>query len=297
MQFDLAAEGVRVGRKRVARLKEAGSCCLSRGGLREGGALPPSPQGPSAPRPPPGAIAPGPRKSQNINCPPKRGSSTFRCRRGRNYPGAGLRWRAPNKRGPILPLMPEEPEVETESIREGIREELERQGGGFLKRIALTTALLAALAAIAALRAGATVNEALMLRTEAARLQSEASDQWAFFQAKGLKTAIEEASRTSWLAIGKEPPPEYAAKQERQAAERKEIEAKAREKEKERDEKIAESDHLLHEHHGFANTVAILQVSIALGAVAALTHNRAVWITSLLLGAGGLALFAVTFLR
>lgn len=192
--------------------------------------------------------------------------------------------------------MPEGPEIETENLREGIREELEHEGGGFLKRIALTTAILAALAAIAALRAGATVNEALMLRTEAARLQAEASDQWAFFQAKGLKAAVEEASRTSWLALGKEPPPEYAAKQERQAAEQKEIEAKAREKEKERDEKIAESDHLLHKHHGFANTVAILQVSIALGAVAALTRNSAVWIASLLLGTGGIALLAFSML-
>src|ERR1700674_3472365 len=113
----------------------------------------------------------------------------------------------------ILPCMPEGPDIETENLREGIREELEREGGTFLKRIALTTALLAACAAIAALRAGATVNEALLLRTEAARLQSEASDQWAFFQAKGLKSAIEEASRSSWLAIGKEPPPEYGAKQ------------------------------------------------------------------------------------
>lgn len=193
--------------------------------------------------------------------------------------------------------MPEEPEIETENIRDGIREELEREGGGFLKRIALTTAILAALAAVAALRAGATVNEALMLRTEGTRLQAEASDQWAFYQAKGLKAAIEEASRTSWLAIGKQPPPEYAVNEQRHAEERKEIEAKAREKEKERDEKIAEADRLLHEHHGFANTVAILQVSIALGAVAALTRNRAVWFGSMILGGGGLALFAFTLLH
>jgi hypothetical protein len=193
--------------------------------------------------------------------------------------------------------MPEEPEIETENIRDGIREELDREGGGFLKRIALTTAILAALAAVAALRAGATVNEALMLRTEGTRLQAEASDQWAFYQAKGLKAAIEEASRTSWLAIGKQPPPEYAANEQRHAEERKEIEAKAREKEKERDEKIVEADRLLHEHHGFANTVAILQVSIALGAVAALTRNRAVWFGSMILGGGGLALFAFTLLH
>jgi hypothetical protein len=104
--------------------------------------------------------------------------------------------------------MPEEPEIETEKLHEAIKEELEHEGGRFLKRIALTTALFAALAAIAALLAGATVNNALVLKTEAARLQSEASDQWAFYQAKGIKAAVQEASRTSWLAIGKEPPAE-----------------------------------------------------------------------------------------
>src|SRR5881409_4073142 len=111
--------------------------------------------------------------------------------------------------------MPEAPEVETERLHEAIKEELEHEGGALLKRIALSTALFAALAAIASLRAGATVNEALVLKTEAARLQAEASDQWAYYQAKGIKAATAEASRTSWLAIAKEPPAEYAQKQKR----------------------------------------------------------------------------------
>jgi hypothetical protein len=191
--------------------------------------------------------------------------------------------------------VPDEPEIETAELREKIHEEIEREGGGsFLKSIALTTALLAVFAAVASLRAGGTVNHALMDRTEATRLQAEASDQWAFYQAKGLKAAAEEASRASWLAIGKEPPAEYAERKARYGVEQKEIEGKAREKEKARDEKVAESDRLLHEHHGYANAVAIFQVAIALGAVAALTRNRLVWTLSMLLGAGGLVLFAIT---
>jgi hypothetical protein len=193
--------------------------------------------------------------------------------------------------------MPEGPEVPTETLTEEIREEFEHEGGALLKRIALSTALFAALAAIAALRAGATVNEALVLKTEAARLQAEASDQWAFYQAKGIKAATAEAARTSWLAIAKEPPLEYAEKQKRYGEEQKEIEKKAREKEKERDEKSKEADELLHHHHGFANTVALFQVAIALGAVAALTRNRPVWAGSLVLGIAATALFAVTLLR
>ena len=192
--------------------------------------------------------------------------------------------------------MPEAPEVETENLNEAIHEELEHEGGGFLKRIALTTALLAAMAAIAALRAGATVNEALVLKTESTRLQAEASDQWAYYQAKGIKAGIQEAARTSWLAVNKEPPAEYAEKQKRYGEEQAEIQKKAREIEKERDAKSAEADHLLHHHHGYANAVAVFQVAIALGAVAALTRSRPVWLVSLLLGAGGIALFALTLL-
>ena len=55
--------------------------------------------------------------------------------------------------------MPEELEVETENVHETVHESIEREGNWLLKSIALTTALLASLAAVAALRAGATVNE------------------------------------------------------------------------------------------------------------------------------------------
>jgi hypothetical protein len=192
--------------------------------------------------------------------------------------------------------MPESPEVETEKLHEAIHEELEKEGGSFLKQVALTTAVLAALAAVSALQAGATVNEALLLKTEATRLQAEASDQWAYYQAKGVKAAIQEATRTSWLAAGKEPPPDYAEKQKRYGEEQKEIQDQAREREKQRDEKSRKADHLLHRHHRFANAVALFQVSIALGAVAALTRYRVVWLASMLLGLGGLGAAALGLL-
>jgi Domain of unknown function (DUF4337) len=190
--------------------------------------------------------------------------------------------------------MPEGPEVETEKLRETIHAELEHEGGSFLKRIALTTAILAAFAAIAALRAGATVNEALVLKTEATRLQAEASDQWAYYQAKGLKAAVQEASVTAWLAIGKEPPPKYLDEQKRYKEEQAEIRKKAEEKEHQRDEKSKEADELIHHHHGFASAVALFQVSIALGAVAALTSIRLVWFGSMGGGLVGIVLFART---
>ena len=192
--------------------------------------------------------------------------------------------------------MPEGPEVETERLHEAIHEELEKEGGTLLRSIALTTAILAALAALASLRAGATVNEALVLKTEATRLQAEASDQWAYYQAKGIKAAVAEASAASWLAAGKPAPPQRAVNQARYASQQKEIEKAAREKERERDAKSKEADHLLHRHHRYADTVALYQVAIALGAVAALTRSRLAWLASILLGIGGTVLLLVAFL-
>ena len=106
--------------------------------------------------------------------------------------------------------MPEGPELETEKLHEAIHEEMEKEGGGFLRAIALTTGVLAAFAAVAALEAGSTVNEALVLKTEATRLQALASDQWAFYQAKGVKAAVQAASRSAWEALGKEPPARFS---------------------------------------------------------------------------------------
>ena len=137
------------------------------------------------------------------------------------------------------------------------------------------------------------MNEALALKTEATGLQAEASDQWAFYQAKGIKQAVAEASESAYRAIAKDPPPVYAEKQKRYGEEQEEIKAKAKEKEAERDRKSAEADHLLHRHHGFANAVALFQVSIALGAMAALSRMRIVWWGSLAVGAVGLVLFAI----
>src|SRR5437667_12672950 len=102
--------------------------------------------------------------------------------------------------------MPETPEVETDRLREAVQEELERERGVFLRRIALTTAVLAAVAAIAALKAGSTANEALVLKTEAARLQAEASDQWANYQAKGMPRRLPSRPKQARQESNLQPP-------------------------------------------------------------------------------------------
>ena len=188
--------------------------------------------------------------------------------------------------------MPEEIEVDTDKLREQIDHQIEETGGGRLLRLtALTTAMLAALAAVASLKAGATVNDAILLKTEATQLQSQASDQWAYYQAKGIKGAVAASSIEAYNAAGKAPPATLGTTVQRYAAQQDSIMAAARALEHQRDEKSAEADRLLQHHHALANAVALLQVAIALGAVAALTRSKAVLGGSWLAGAIGAAIF------
>jgi hypothetical protein len=187
--------------------------------------------------------------------------------------------------------VPEGPEVDLDKLREQIDEEIERTSGRLIRVIALSTALLAACAAIASLEAGATVNEALVLKTEATQLQARASDQWAYYQAKGIKGAIASATLATWRAAGKTPPAAESVAVAKYAADQQAIADSARQMEHERDARSAEADALLHRHHGFAYAVAFFQIAIALGAIAALTKSRPVLAASVFAGAVGIGFF------
>jgi hypothetical protein len=189
--------------------------------------------------------------------------------------------------------MPEEIEIDTDKLRETIDEEIEHSGSKMLKWVSLSTAILAAIAAVASLKAGDTVNEALALKSDATRIQALASDQWAYYQAKGIKGAVARASAVTWKAAGKPVPADLDSTAKRYDNEQKEITAKAKELEGERDAKEHEAGELLEKHHRFAAAVAFFQVAIALGAVAALTRVKLVWFGSLALGAAGLVFFAL----
>lgn len=76
----------------------------------------------------------------------------------------------------------EDIEVPTEHLHEEINERA-KEGKGWLLYLAISTAFMAVLAAIAGLMAGHYSNEALIE-------QIKASDQWAYYQAKGIKAEI-----------------------------------------------------------------------------------------------------------
>src|SRR5438034_5565392 len=80
----------------------------------------------------------------------------------------------------------EEAEVPLEHLQEHVHRSAEHSGAAWISWVALSTAILAVLAAIAGLLSGKHVNEAMMN-------QIEASDQWSYYQAKSIKAAVLDA--------------------------------------------------------------------------------------------------------
>jgi hypothetical protein len=189
--------------------------------------------------------------------------------------------------------MPEEIEIDTDKLRETIDDEIERseqRGAKMLRWVALYTAVLAAVTAVVSLHAGSTINEALVLKSEATALQAQASDQWAYYQAKGIKGAIALNAAQSYAAAGKKAPDSLAAQAAKYTKDQADITTEARKLEAERDAKSHEADGLLGRHHHYAFAVALLQVAIALGAVAALTRQNAAFGLSVVCGVAGAAI-------
>ena len=196
--------------------------------------------------------------------------------------------------------MPEE-EFETMEFKEKLDEATERAVEAAEHRslwivyLSFSTALIAVLAAIAALESGAFSNEALIQKNEALLAQAQASDQWAYYQAKSVKAAI----YSSQAAATQSSNPDLAKKAQQQAdrysKEEEEISKSAKEREKEVAEKGELSAISMEHHHRFAYSVTMFQISIALAAVAALSKQKGVWFAGLVVAAAGLIYFADGF--
>ena len=165
----------------------------------------------------------------------------------------------------------EEAEVPLEHLHEQVKETAEHSGATWISWVALSTAILAVLAAIAGLLSGHHVNEAMMN-------QIEASDQWSYYQAKSIKAAVLDAK----ISLAGTPNESDASKRDRYEKEQEEIKSEA-----ERKEAVAKSN--FHKHEVFARGVTMFQIAIAIAAISALTRKPRFWIVSLLFGAAGCA--------
>src|SRR5437870_10394498 len=163
----------------------------------------------------------------------------------------------------------EEAEVPLEQLHEEIHHRAEHSGEKWISWVALSTAILAVLAAIAGLLSGSHANEAMMK-------QIESADQWAFYQAKGIKAAVLDA-KMSLTGSASDADGEKAAKYSEEQAE---IQKEARAKE-------GEAKQNFHRHEVFARGVTLFQIAIAIAAISALTKKPRFWIVSLFFGGVG----------
>lgn len=141
----------------------------------------------------------------------------------------------------------------------------------FAGRIAVTTAILATLGALFAYEGGATQANAMLYKNNAAIKKTEASNQWNFYQAKSSKQNLAELGAT--LTSG-DKAEQYRKDVERYKSEKTEIQKTAQALEAEAKEWDTQSEEQMHHHHRWAQSTTLLQVAIALSAIALLTRRN-----------------------
>ena len=160
------------------------------------------------------------------------------------------------------------------------------------RMVAMFTAVLATIGAIISYQNGSSESLGLEHKNEAILKKAEASDQWAYYQAKGVKevvvahaTAASEAERQA-----------LAAETQRYATEKSAIEKKARAFEAESRAADLASARAFQPHHQLAQALALVQVAIAMAALTVLTRQRWLLLMAGISAAGGIACWIIAWL-
>ena len=162
---------------------------------------------------------------------------------------------------------------------------VEQGAGGMIGQLAVMTAILATIGAICSYMGGATQADAALAKNDAAIRKTEASDQWNFYQAKNARQAIAEVALDIVPAERRDT---YAKNIEKYKADKEPILAKAKQLEEEATAFDEQSEHLMHQHHRWAEATTVIQISIALAAIALLTRRR--WLEWGTLGVAGVGI-------
>ena len=173
----------------------------------------------------------------------------------------------------------ESPEVPMEDVHKHIEEHAHKAGEKWMSSVALSTALLAALAAIASLLAGDHANEAMIC-------QIRSSDEWSHYQAKGIKAGQLAAKMEMLEALEKKPSEADRSKLKAYAEDQKGLRETAEKEE-------GEAEHHLKAHVKLARAVTLFQIAIAVSAICLLTKRRIFWAASLAAGVAGVVFLAL----
>ena len=155
-------------------------------------------------------------------------------------------------------------------------------GDGHTSSIAMFTAIIATVGALFGYMGGATQANAGLYKNNAAIKKTEASNQWSYYQAKSSKQNLSE------LAMELTPAKKefYQEEIKRYKAEKAEIKAAAEKLEAESKHWDEQSDEQIHLHHRWAQATTVLQVAIAMAAIALLSRKK--WLEYVMYAAGSI---------
>jgi len=159
--------------------------------------------------------------------------------------------------------MEDEYEVPSPHERE-LEEAVEKERDGLTQNIALMTAILATIGALISYQSGSAQNEAMFLKNQSILKQAEASDQWAFYQAKSMKGHLDDA--VAALSSTQEIKARYLADKKKQDREKAEVQAEAQKLQAESRKLGEESEAKLKPHERLALALTFIQIAIALAA-------------------------------
>ena len=151
-----------------------------------------------------------------------------------------------------------------------------------INQIAMFTAMVATVGAIFSYMGGSTQANAGLYKNNAALKKTEASNQWNYFQAKSTKQSLAELARD--LAPD-DKKVTYQGKVDRYEKEKTEIKLAAEKLEADATRWDKQSDEQMHQHHRWAQATTVLQVSIAMAAIALLTKKK--WLEYAMFAAAG----------
>ena len=155
------------------------------------------------------------------------------------------------------------------------------------KYVSLTMVCIAVLAAIATLKGGGFSTRTLKEMNEATFNQTQASDQWAFYQAKSIKENLYEIELDHLNAA---PVPDAAAIAKMKARidkyekDKADVTTLAKNFEATRDAARKTAVNASEHSKGMGYSITLFQIAIALGAMCLIVKKKPLWIVSLILG-------------
>ena len=177
----------------------------------------------------------------------------------------------------------EEIEVSVEDQQEAINHHAEHGKESWLLYCALISAVLAVAAATCGLYASHYANEAMLE-------QMKATDNWGYYQAKGIKAELAKMHSDLLEASKRQAPAELKDNLARYKKEQDDSHDKATEESK-------QSEYFMQQHETLAKSVTAFQIAIAITAMSAITRRKHFLYMTLALVAGGLYFATLAFLN